>query len=169
MAIFNKAEDVTFFEVLQSVAGQDFTFVVGEVLEVAGTVREVDDLETRGLVRKLPDPGALLPWLRLVATFRPVSSRTFRALPQPARETYLDRAAVLARMGWTAVDYTTAVRDLGFPPHVRQQTRYDEQQQRVVSDHHLWALSEIEQWERVQQAQQVKTLGLSARLFAGAR
>jgi hypothetical protein len=146
MRIFTK--ETTFFEVLQSVAGEQFALCVGEVLEVSGAVPiELEDYERAGLVRRLPDPGALLPWLRVVAHIRSVSAATFVTRPDPPTSSYLDEAALLRRLGWSAEDLASARARLGFPPPARKRTRF--------KDGHgfetlavFWDETEIANWQR---------------------
>lgn len=126
MAMFKTDSNRVFFEVLESAAGPQFTLETGQVLEVAGAVpREVQDFERVGLVRRLPDPGALLPWLRVVAKIRPVSEATFApARPEPAAPTFTEKGVILQRFGWTPEQLKAAQTRLGFPA-TRAKTRFN--------------------------------------------
>jgi hypothetical protein len=147
--IFDKADSVKFYEVLDGLGAPQWGLELGEVLEVAQPIpREVQDLERRGLLRVLPDPGAtLLPWLRLVCRVRPVSAQTFVTRPEPPEPVYLDEPAVLTRMGWTAEQLREAQVRLHFPRHEKTRERFVENHGMEITAK-LFALSHIEKWER---------------------
>ena len=171
MTMFSKSkatgdEPMTYYTVNESVAGGWGCLQLGEVLEVASddVPAEVRDLERRGLLRALPDPGPMLPWLRLALRFRPVSAATFAVRPEPPEPVFLDEPAVLTRYRWSPAELRQAQVTIGFPRETKRRTRFNPDTGTDDLLGRFWSESELARWE----ADRASTArGLLGRVFTG--